>query len=576
MDNIAKYYQKFNTLLSLSRSNKFDFFISDIKEEIARIKDEELYLVVLGQFKRGKSTLINALIGCDILPTAVLPLTSIITYLKYANEQAIKIYFDNKDELLIPKEELYNYITESGNPSNEKYVKTVEIFYPSEFLKDGIVLIDTPGIGSMFLQNTKSTENFIPKIDAAIFVLSVDPPITETEFKFFGDVLTYVERFFVVMNKTDLIQGSELEDILSYTLKILSNSSRTPNPKIYTLSAKKAIEAKINNDSIKLLSCGIVNLESEIKKSIQTEKSLILQNNLQKKINRFYSGLSFALELELKALKTPVNIFEDKIKKFDLEMDKILIKKKFILYSFNGKVDEMITELEDDIRKFNKIQNPILFNSVSEHLKSLDILSKSNLLSSIQEFFARKLSHNFEEWRIKFESILYQRYLEIVQTSTSDINNLIKKVTDISSGLFNISAPLMLEEITFETPSKFIYRTKDDPLFLEIDMLKILPYFLPRKLVIKMILSKMKKEVEEKIMINAGSISGFYRISISEAVLKFKYEMDEKIDQIIYYINSAIANALQNKRLNENSIISRLNEISKDIALLNTIKLKED
>ena len=575
MSDVSIYYNKFNELLCLSQKYKLDLFIPDIKEEISRIKDEQLYLVVLGQFKRGKSTLINALIGDDILPSAVLPLTSIVTLIKYGSEEIIKVTFDDGNSLVIPDSELHGFITEAGNPSNEKKVKVAEIFNPSEFLKDGIVLIDTPGIGSMFLHNTKSTERFIPKIDAALFVLSVDPPITETEFKFYEEVRNYTGKFIFVMNKIDLIKDNELKEILSYTKNILLNSDYNVTPKIFSVSAKSALEAKMKHDSSMFVSSRISELEHGIKDSIKSEKYFILQNSLQKKLDRFVSRLSFSLELELNALKTPVNIFEDKIKKFNYEMDIILIEKKSELYSFNGKVTDLISWLDDEIRAFNKVQSKLIYDSVAGYIMSLQNPKKSEIPSLAKDYFASKLSSDFETWRLKFESSLFNKYLDIVRASTLNINGLIKKLTEISSGLFDISSPLLLEEITFETPSKFIYRTKDEPLFLEIDLLKILPYLLPQSMLVKLVLSKMKKEVEEKTMINSGSISGFYRTSISEAALKFKYEMDAKIDQIIFYINSVITSSLKNKNQNEESIAPRLNEISSDLASLNSLKLIE-
>ncbi|MCL5030972.1 MAG: dynamin family protein [Bacteroidetes bacterium] len=577
MSDISKYHNNFNELLCLSQKYKLDLFIPDIKEEISRIKDEQLYLVVLGQFKRGKSTLINALIGDDILPAAVLPLTSSVTLIKYGKDKIIKVSFEDDNSLIIPDSELHSFITEAGNPSNEKKVKIVEIFYPSEFLKDGIVLIDTPGIGSMFLHNTKSTESFIPKIDAALFVLSVDPPVTETEFKFYEEVRNYADKFIFVMNKIDLVKQNELKEILSYTENIFLNSNHNKNLNLnlnlFSVSAKSALEAKLRQDSPMLVSSRISELENGIKDSIKTEKYFILQNSLQKKLDRFASRLSFSLELELSALRTPINIFEEKIKKFNYEMDMILIEKKSELYSFNGKVTDLISWLDDEIREFNKVQSILIYDSVAVYIMSLQNPSKPALPNLAKDYLASKLSSDFEVWRLKFESSLYDKYLDIIRASTSNINGIIKKLSDISSGLFDISSPLLLEEITFETPSKFIYRIKDEPLFLEIDLLKILPYLLPQSMLVKLVLSKMKKEVEEKTMVNSGSISGFYRMSISEAALKFKYEIDAKIDQIIFYINSVITSALKNKNQNEESIAPRLNEISSDLASINSLKL---
>lgn len=86
----------------------------------------------------------------------------------------------------------------------------------------------------------------------------------------------------------------------------------------------------------------------------------------------------------------------------------------------------------------------------------------------------------------------------------------------------------------------------------------------------------MKNEIDEKSGLNSGSIMGFYRTSIEDAALKFKYEMDEKVNQVISYINSAVSTALKNKSLSEQLIHSKLNKINNDLALLNSLKISEN
>ena len=148
------------------------------EELIEKIENNVFNLVVLGQFKRGKTSLINALLGSEILPTAVVPLTSIATILKYGETFNIKVYF--KDGRVIETEpaSLTQYVTEKGNPRNEKDVQEVVITYPSSYLKDGVRLIDTPGVGSVYEHNTDVAYQYLPKSDAALFLFSVDQPVS--------------------------------------------------------------------------------------------------------------------------------------------------------------------------------------------------------------------------------------------------------------------------------------------------------------------------------------------------------------------------------------------------------------
>jgi small GTP-binding protein len=574
MQLLEKYEDKIDCLIQLSKGYNLDHLASELKSEMEKLKNEYLYLVVIGQFKRGKSTLINSLIGSDLLPTAVLPLTSIITMIKFGEKQEIKIIFENEIVKNIPQHELFNYITERGNSKNEKKVKIVEILIPSEFLKGGIVLIDTPGIGSLFLHNTKSTESFIPKIDAAIFVLSVDPPITQTEFQFFKEVRSNVDKFYFVMNKIDMADESSRQEIIAYARNILSSANHNITVQIYPVSAKLALEGRLNNDNTKLSSSGILFFENEIRNSIRSEKFSIIQSSAKRKFDIYFSQLSFSIELEQKALRTPADIFEEKIIKFNKEMNKISGEKKLALYNFNGEINELITSLWDEVNEFSKSYSQNLYKNVAGYLQSSNkTVSKKSLNLLAREYFASRLSTDFEEWRLKIESDLLKKFSLIVAQSADKINNLLKNVTDIAVDLFDISSPLEIENVTFNSPTGFFYKTKDDPLFLEFDIYKMLPYLLPRKYLINLILKKMKDEIAEKSDLNSGNIMGFYRTSIDEASLKLKYEMDEKVDQIIAYINSAVSVAQKSKKLSEQHISSKLKKITEDLSLLNSLKL---
>ena len=103
-----------------------------------KIETNAFNLVVVGQFKRGKTSLINALLGADILPVAVVPLTSIVTIMTYGEALRIKVFFNDGRVMEIKPESLSEYVTEKGNPKNLKDVSEVVITYPSPYLKDGV------------------------------------------------------------------------------------------------------------------------------------------------------------------------------------------------------------------------------------------------------------------------------------------------------------------------------------------------------------------------------------------------------------------------------------------------------
>jgi len=198
-----------------------------------RLDQGLLRVAVLGQFKRGKSTLLNALLGAPLLPTGVTPVTAIPTFIKAGPRATARITFqDGKEPFLTTIEGeipgvLERYISEVKNPHNRLNVESVEIEVRSAFLDQGIVLIDTPGVGSTFIHNTRTAEAVLVECDTAVFVVSPDPPITEVEVTYLRKVRELIPKLFFALNKVDLLDIQERdisERFLADVLKAINPS----------------------------------------------------------------------------------------------------------------------------------------------------------------------------------------------------------------------------------------------------------------------------------------------------------------------------------------------------------------
>lgn len=121
-----------------------------------RLQEARLQIAILGQFKRGKSTFINALLRAPLLPSAVVPATAVPTFIAWGPEPHIRVsYQDSRpSEDFSPPDpaairaELDQWVTEEGNPVNRRKVRRVDLSFPADVLRDGMVVIDTPGVGS--------------------------------------------------------------------------------------------------------------------------------------------------------------------------------------------------------------------------------------------------------------------------------------------------------------------------------------------------------------------------------------------------------------------------------------------
>jgi GTP-binding protein EngB required for normal cell division len=241
---------------------------------LARIAEDRFNLAVLGHFNRGKSTLMNAILGMDRLPTGVLPRTSVVTTVVYGSPERVLVRCAGwalTQEM--PLEKLADYVTEQGNPGNQRQVTLAEIHLPSEILRRGFSFIDTPGVASGIAANTAATQGFIPEIDAAIFVTSVESPMSEDEFRFLRRVHEEVGAVFVVLNKLDLMPQPERGEIVRFVTRRLDSELGPSNYRLFAVSAKAALDAKLHGDAIGLARSGVPEVEGALTEFLRTNKT---------------------------------------------------------------------------------------------------------------------------------------------------------------------------------------------------------------------------------------------------------------------------------------------------------------
>jgi len=256
-------------LNALGRTNS-EKQITDLMEKLA---DDRFILAVLGQFKRGKSSLMNAIIGRELLPTGVLPLTSAITVLRYGpNERLVIHYTESPFPEELPVSALPEFVTESGNPGNCKKVKKAIIELPVPFLRRGVEFVDTPGIGSVIEANTATTYNFLPECDAVLFVTSADTPMTSAELGFLKKIRGYVHKLFFIVNKIDTIDPLEQAQIISFVSETIEQQTGLLTERIFPVSARIGLNAKLHGEMEQYKESGIKALEETLADFLSDEK----------------------------------------------------------------------------------------------------------------------------------------------------------------------------------------------------------------------------------------------------------------------------------------------------------------
>jgi GTP-binding protein EngB required for normal cell division len=244
------------------------------RELLTRLAEDQFNLMVVGRFSRGKSTLMNAILGGAHLPTGIVPLTSVITTVRYGSRQQVVLHF--KDFGLsreVPLSQIADYVTQQGNPGNAKKIAWAEIQLPIEILRRGFFFVDTPGLGSPIIENTLTTERFLPQADAFIVVTSYDSPLSEEEGRILERIRNTDKKVFVILNKQDTVTPEERQQARDFVAEQLHASLGREIEEVYSISARHALEAKLSGNQQKLDESGIQMFEAELLRFLTEDRA---------------------------------------------------------------------------------------------------------------------------------------------------------------------------------------------------------------------------------------------------------------------------------------------------------------
>lgn len=316
-----------------------------IHDLLPRLGEDRFLLAVIGQFKRGKSSLMNAVIGRALLPTGTLPVTSVVTALRHGpTERAWVRRAGRALDEEVPVVRLSDFVTERGNPGNLKRVQSVDVEVPARFLRRGLRFVDTPGIGSAHERNTIATLSFLPEADAAIFVTSVDGPLSQAELDLLDAVRKSVRRLFFVLNKIDQVTGEEREEVVAWVQRLLSERLGTASVPLFPVSATRALAAAPGDDAA-LSASGLPALQAALAAFLEKERRTVL---LVRTLDRAIAGLEetrFALGLRRRALAGPAALGEGGVTELRRRLEELEEERRAVVTG----VRERVGRWESDV-----------------------------------------------------------------------------------------------------------------------------------------------------------------------------------------------------------------------------------
>jgi len=554
----ASLQNRLDILLEIARAEG----IADIESKLKSLKEKlaagRLHLAVLGQMKRGKSSLINALLKADVLPTGVVPVTAIITEIQYGETPNATIVYATgglREETAIST--LADYISEAKNPGNRKQVAFVEVTYPLPFLKDGIILIDTPGIGSTHTHNTETTEGYLSQVDAGIVVLSVDPPITAVEAQFIGELQDEIPKLFFILNKIDIITPAELAEMIQFVENELSRHSILL-PEIFPLSARQ--DKSDQQPSCSALPSGLSKFEQRLQTFLLNEKRQVLVRSVAGDALEIARSIRFAASIRIRAAAMSADELRENRKALDQLLERTENGIRELQVLLRQRSVDLLARVERDLSEHVETCVP----EVRRHLKLFRAehpkASGRAFGALLEDWLMREVETVFRKWKIQEDQRVQVQLDALSNHFVEMANEILSQLEGAASALFDIPVQHLKINCVLRAESHLYYKV--ERVFYSLDSFLLL---LPSVLMRPIVLQRMMNNVPELLDMNAGRVRFDYLERLQKSIASFDTELRSAIVMVADSLKAALTEPVNEERSSQtvSSIDTAIKECSR-------------
>ncbi len=327
-----------------------------IKEVEKAFSEKELLVVTVGEMRRGKSSMLNALLGETdyIFPVDANVCTNVVTIVRYGRQEKVEALIEEqKNGIMTPiaktitREEIPNYVSEQGNPSNFKNVKVLNVEIPNPVLQEGIVFVDTPGVGSLNISHAETTYGFLPNADLLLFVSDAAAGLTDTELNFLKKGYKYCKNIIFPLTKKDLNPG--YRDIMEDNQRKISEVLCIPKDEVTVIPISSSAKLRYLKTQSKTMLAGsnYTEFENTIWSTIERKRGEILflpfVEQVKQELYKMADSIAAQYQL-LNSAKEKLPILADEMKK---EIEKYN-KLKHSDASWKYEISQFFSKMQND------------------------------------------------------------------------------------------------------------------------------------------------------------------------------------------------------------------------------------
>jgi GTP-binding protein EngB required for normal cell division len=474
-----------------------------------------LTVAVLGRFKAGKSSFINHLVGRDLLPVGVVPVTSVITEVAYAPVEQVEIRFSDGHQVQARLADIRSYVTEAENPQNVKSVLAVSVHVPELSRWRNIHLVDTPGLESAFAHNTETSQEWAPNADIALVAIGVDPPFSQQDVELISRLLKYTPHLAVLLTKVDVLSDAEQREVVDFVRTELARRFTQQIP-VYPYSTRFGYEELQREMEQNFLAKIGANL-AEQRHAIVNQKAATLLRECEDYIRLTLKSAEM-LDSERLALRHQVSAERDAFADTKLE---IQLTARHAAAGARQVIEKVLTPYEAKIR--------------GEILEALD-----RERSSFPNQFARTLEF-FEKW---VGAALSSRLATLSEAKRHDfvqplndvqrryqrlLQSFRDRLSERTMALYGVPLRTTEPEITPKSPRKpdiKIGRVFDHNW-------ELLSPIIPMSLLRKVVLRRFRRKIADETFKNFSRLTTQWDEIVRSAVSELQQEAEARLENLI-------------------------------------------
>jgi hypothetical protein len=545
--------------------------VRDVAEVRERIAGHRLQLVVIGQFKRGKSSVVNALLGGEVMPTGVLPVTSVATRVMWGPEPRVMVEYRDGRRETVALDRLPEFVSEAGNSENRKGIRAVDIHYPAPLLRDGVVLVDTPGIGSTIAGNTDAAYAYLDEADAALAVVGGDPPLTAPEAEYLREATRRAVRTFFVFNKIDAAQPSEWQQAMAFDAAQLARASGGPAPEIFPVSARWAMQARGGHPADLWRRSGFARLQEELERFLREEREQVFVDAAARRVLAIAEAVRVALQLRRAALLSPLERLESYRSRLAAHLAEIERRKDSAVAVFRDEVRQLTDQLNERAAALRAEWSPELADAVASWVRQRMSAGRRPTGEIIDEEIGRRISDRLLPWRDAQLRWLEEAYGGVVARCAAEFDALATAVHEAYAALAGTRPHGVTLDPRLTAHTHFHLQLRDTPTFYpELSAITLSP-LLPAPMAARVLERRARQRAAELVDRNVGRVRYDIAYRLEEGARRLQGDLVAQLEKMRADLSQVLDRAAAERGRRGSDLAEALAALDGDLKRLNQI-----